>query len=396
MEKTKYLLNQVGSLLKSYDKLAKSTGENFNIFSVMGMERDEVKTHSSIIAELLNPKGSHSQGSVFLKIFFQEIESLNEIPNFDFDNAVVKVEEYIGPINKEYTEGGYIDITIKDKTNQIVIENKIDALDQKGQLFRYKNYYKECKLIYLTKNGKSPDKISYYLDAKNNINIEEVILVCYKNKISTWIEKCHKEAIHQPMLRELLKQYSNLLKKLTNQTINNELKMDISELIKSNFLESSQIANNFWEVEKEIITDFFSDVAKAFNQSDKNTDWEMTPKANESNQYFIKNKNWSNVTLAVWIKSKVVYYGVKSLNAKLKNDEIRPIIGNYKTSPNSLLWNDGFVVRLNTTQDIAELINDKDKKVKMAFDFIGDMTTKLEKYCAEADKIVIEKNLKSF
>ena len=235
MEKTKHLLNQVGSLLKSYDKLAKSTGENFNIFSVMGMERDEVKTHSSIIAELLNPKGSHSQGSVFLKIFFQEIESLNEIPNFDFDNAVIKVEEYIGPINKEYTEGGYIDITIKDKTNQIVIENKIDALDQKGQLFRYKNYYKECKLIYLTKNGKSPDKISYYLDAKNNINIEEVILVCYKNKISTWIEKCHKEAIHRPMLRELLKQYSNLLKKLTNQTINNELKMDISELIKSNF-----------------------------------------------------------------------------------------------------------------------------------------------------------------
>lgn len=388
MEKTKHLLNQVGSLLKSYDKLAKSTGENFNIFSVMGMERDEVKTHSSIIAELLNPKGSHSQGSVFLKIFFQEIESLNEIPNFDFDNAVIKVEEYIGPINKEYTEGGYIDITIKDKTNQIVIENKIDALDQKGQLFRYKNYYKECKLIYLTKNGKSPDKISYYLDAKNNINIEEVILVCYKNKISTWIEKCHKEAIHQPMLRELLKQYSNLLKKLTNQTINNELKMDISELIKSNFLESSQIANNFWEVEKEIITDFFSDVAKAFNQSDKNTDWEMTPKANESNQYFIKNKNWSNVALAIWIKSNVVYYGVKSLNTNLKNDEIRPIIGNYKTSPNSLLWDDKFVIKINTPEDISSLINEKVEKAKLTLDFIGIMINELAEYCKKTNEIL--------
>jgi len=388
MEKTKHLLNQVGSLLKSYDKLAKSTGENFNIFSVMGMERDEVKTHSSIIAELLNPKGSHSQGSVFLKIFFQEIESLNEIPNFDFDNAVIKVEEYIGPINKEYTEGGYIDITIKDKTNQIVIENKIDALDQKGQLFRYKNYYKECKLIYLTKNGKSPDKISYYLDAKNNINIEEVILVCYKNKISTWIEKCHKEAIHQPMLRELLKQYSNLLKKLTNQTINNELKMDISELIKSNFLESSQIANNFWEVEKEIITDFFSDVAKAFNQSDKNTDWEMTPKANESNQYFIKNKNWSNVALAIWIKSNVVYYGVKSLNTNLKNDEIRPIIGNYKTSPNSLLWDDKFVIKINAPEDISSLINEKVEKAKLTLDFIGIMINELAEYCKKTNEIL--------
>lgn len=35
-EKIKHLLNQVGGLLKSYDKIAKATGENFNIFTVMG------------------------------------------------------------------------------------------------------------------------------------------------------------------------------------------------------------------------------------------------------------------------------------------------------------------------------------------------------------------------
>ena len=57
-KKTLPLLNQVGSILKSYDKIAKSTGENFNIFTVMGMESNEVKTHSAIIGELLNPKGS--------------------------------------------------------------------------------------------------------------------------------------------------------------------------------------------------------------------------------------------------------------------------------------------------------------------------------------------------
>ena len=91
MEKINYLLNQVGSLLKSYEKLAKSTGENFNIFSVMGMERDEVKTHSRVIAERLNPKGSHSQGSVFLKIFFQEIESLRKIQDFDFDSRLILI-----------------------------------------------------------------------------------------------------------------------------------------------------------------------------------------------------------------------------------------------------------------------------------------------------------------
>lgn len=49
MIKTNHLLSQVSGLLKSYEKLAKSTGENFNIFSVMGMESNEVKTHSAII-----------------------------------------------------------------------------------------------------------------------------------------------------------------------------------------------------------------------------------------------------------------------------------------------------------------------------------------------------------
>jgi len=61
-EKIKHLPNQGGSLLKSYNKIAKETGENFNIFTVMGMQSNEVKTHSAIIGELLNPKGSHGLG----------------------------------------------------------------------------------------------------------------------------------------------------------------------------------------------------------------------------------------------------------------------------------------------------------------------------------------------
>ena len=114
----------------------------------------------------------------------------------------------------------------------------------------------------------------------------------------------------------------------------------------------------------------------------------MTPKANESNQYFIKNKNWSNVALAIWIKSNVVYYGVKSLNANLKNDEIRPIIGNYKTSPNSLLWDDKFVIKINTPEDISSLINEKVEKAKLTLVFIGIMINELAEYCKKTNEIL--------
>ena len=39
---------------KKYDEIAKITGENFNIFSIMRAESDEVRTHSRIIADFLN------------------------------------------------------------------------------------------------------------------------------------------------------------------------------------------------------------------------------------------------------------------------------------------------------------------------------------------------------
>mgnify|MGYP000526485501 CR=1 FL=1 len=56
MDKIKNLLQQVSIIKKKYDEIAKITGENFNIFSIMRAESDEVRTHSRIIADFLNPK----------------------------------------------------------------------------------------------------------------------------------------------------------------------------------------------------------------------------------------------------------------------------------------------------------------------------------------------------
>ena len=222
----KNLLSNAIIIVKKYDEIAKITGENFNIFSVMRMESDEVKTHSRIIAELLNPKGSHSQGSIFLKLFFAEIKELSRIEDFDFENAKVLVEEHIGLINEDYTKGGYIDIVIKDNNNQIVIENKIYAVDQFGQLLRYKNHYPKRKLLYLTLDCKEPSN-----ESKGNLVLNtDFHCISYENNILDWLNKCHKETIEQPMLREMIKQYINLIKKLTNKATNKMKSIEINPL----------------------------------------------------------------------------------------------------------------------------------------------------------------------
>jgi len=59
------LLNHVRSIK---DKYIKPPGENFNIFKVLGLTSNEVRTHSAFIAELLNPDGSHGLRDIFIKI----------------------------------------------------------------------------------------------------------------------------------------------------------------------------------------------------------------------------------------------------------------------------------------------------------------------------------------
>lgn len=54
--------------MKKYKEIFEKTGENFNIFKILRIETEEVFTHSRFLCELLNPKGSHGKGSLFLNI----------------------------------------------------------------------------------------------------------------------------------------------------------------------------------------------------------------------------------------------------------------------------------------------------------------------------------------
>ena len=89
-ESVKQLLSQVNTINEAYKIVKQNTGEDFNIFGILGMERKEVKTHSKFLAELLNPKGSHLQGDMFLKLF---IEYLNKVAISDENIEILLPDE---------------------------------------------------------------------------------------------------------------------------------------------------------------------------------------------------------------------------------------------------------------------------------------------------------------
>ena len=102
MERLQSILTQVGVIVereKTMQAEKWKRGENFNVFQVLKLQTNETRLHSSFIAELLNPNGSHGLGDTFLKAFI----SMMRI-NFDEFNtkcAEVFVEFYIGEISKD-------------------------------------------------------------------------------------------------------------------------------------------------------------------------------------------------------------------------------------------------------------------------------------------------------
>lgn len=262
-----HLFNQVKTIVKVYEKHTELTGENFNIFRIMNMERDEVNTHSAIIAELLNPKGSHGLGCKPLELFIKN--TISEDSNFSFDcgSAYCHKELYIGKINDDKTEGGRVDIIVKDRNNEfIVIENKIDALEQENQLSRYKTKYPKSNLFFLTPNG----------DESKSKDAPEYHVISYKEHILKWVEACTKEAFGMPMVREILNHYAILIRKLTDQSTNKEMEEEMQKLIKENYQESLEIYRNFETSKQAIINDFFDELLEKCKNKDTLKGWNLT------------------------------------------------------------------------------------------------------------------------
>lgn len=242
------LLKQISQLNKHYEEIAKVTGENFNIFQVLGLTSDEL-SHSSFISTLLDPQGTHGKSHIFLKLFLDEVG----IKDFSPENAKVETEKFIGKINKNHDNGGRIDVVITDKNsnNQILIENKIYAIDQEKQLFRYHESKNDAKLLYLTLNG-----IDASIQSLNGLTDNDYLRVSYRENIKNWLENCKKESTDNPLLRETIVQYINLINKLTGQSRSKTMGDDLINILMSdnNNIDSAfTIANNINILKKAII-----------------------------------------------------------------------------------------------------------------------------------------------
>ncbi len=246
------LLAQVARIQREHAALALQERRAFNVFAMLRPENDEVNLHSRFLFELLNPQGTHGMGTAFLERFLAQAGQ----DGFDARTATVK---------REYQS---MDIFIANKSRQaIILENKIYAPDQPGQLLRYykavrKEGYRDVVALYLSLYGDPPGE-----ESAGNLD-QEVSVLSYARDVRNWVAACIDAAAAYPVVRETLMQYQWLVEKLTGQEGGN-LVLDVKALLKDEetLAAAINIGQALTEVKIEVQFAFWTDLEKRLVQA---------------------------------------------------------------------------------------------------------------------------------
>lgn len=319
------LLNQVATINKKNTEILDATGGRFNIFRICGVNHYE-NTHSSILAEFLNPQGSHSLKNQFLDAFLETIGKSFTLKDFDTTNATVHTEHV--------TDNGRIDILIKDhKKNAIIIENKIYACDQPKQLIRY-NVYAEGEFKDKNKDKEENNKKYqiYYLTLFGSEASEQsagdVIYhtISYAETIIQWLDKCIALAVRLPLVRETLIQYSNHIKQLTNQYMSKKNEEEITSLLaKFHDLKAIQsIYFNYHKIFDQIAKDYFNPKMDKYAKK-KKLEYHYENSDKDHISFYLSNPNWKEINCISFEfeNRKGYYYGIFNDEYHQLSDENR-------------------------------------------------------------------------
>src|SRR5271157_1487889 len=203
-------IHSISAFFDGYRTIAQRLpAPTFNIFRILNkIVWWENITHTPLLAELLNPRGTHGQASLFLESFLR-------LPQIGLDSAQINGVGWTVDAQKAAKQG-IPDLTIKNHSTKhiIMIENKILSDDHAGQLEGYFHsltsdaHFTEGerrRLIYLTPDGREPEYFP----------ITDPCFRCmsYRNDVKTWLQTLLSD-ISIPEVRECLTQYIQIIPNL--------------------------------------------------------------------------------------------------------------------------------------------------------------------------------------
>lgn len=213
------VIGRYNILKPTLHELDKTEAGHYNLFEIIKVNYREVELHTPMLSNLLNPKGSHAQGTFFLRRFIETVFDAEDKVRFatvGLDTVTVQDEMPI--------RNGQIDIFVQCRSanNRYlwIIENKIYAPDQNRQLTKYYEYalslsgYDQgnIRLLYLKPFKSNPSTASIDRDSLDTLYKSGVFkVISYDKHILTWLQDCLEE-IKAPVVKYTIMQYIHSLK----------------------------------------------------------------------------------------------------------------------------------------------------------------------------------------
>ena len=244
-----------------------ASGEDYSVLET-AIKGNEEMMHSSVIASLLDTRGSHGQKCRFLEIFLGCLPE--QFKSFDPSGARTACERYIG--QKTEDSGGRVDICIENGSGQmIVIENKIFAGDQEHQILRYVKFLRgrggvKFPVLYLTPDGHSPSDDSTQADMMQCRCGVDYVCISYRDVIVPWLDKCINEMQEKPHLKEHLATYRDIIRK---KVLGMDRKKDTINIIEStvgNIKAAREISSQLDEIKIDAITTFWRAIKESIKK----------------------------------------------------------------------------------------------------------------------------------
>lgn len=208
----------------------------FNLFTTLRGANDEVRLHSRFLAALLDPQ---TQG--LGKFPLRGLLACCEIHDFSLEGLRVECERW------------HIDILVTNAQRQaLLIENKIHAGDQEGQLVSYHQRlreigYRDIHVVYLSLDGRDPreDSLGELRHAKSG----SYTALSYSADLIPWLESLLGPAALDPPLRESLAQYRQLILQLTGHDMDSDHLANLTETLLQgeNLLSAHDIHQAYYE-----------------------------------------------------------------------------------------------------------------------------------------------------
>jgi hypothetical protein len=253
------LLNDVGfrlaTLREARNRFSDQLAPEFRIFDYL---RTDEMGLSRCIASLLDPKGKHGQGSVFLDAFMKNI-------GIDW---VTNAKDCQVTLEKQANGQRRIDIFLEFPNGIVGIENKPWTVCQDKQLIDYAEYLekysgrKNWLLIFLS--NRDPEEKSLTPTKRAELEDDQRFIQLSYNEIIDWLEVCACKS-RAPVVRVFIEE----LAKFIRTNINGEVEMSDEKEINSAVLKSSetlgsafQIVKAMDSIKKDLLNKFHNDLEK--------------------------------------------------------------------------------------------------------------------------------------